>query len=287
MNLQALRNHKFAPQRLAYGYKDTALYALSVGVGADPLDANQLRLVYEKDIEALPTMAAVLAYPGAWIANPVLEVNFLKLLHGEQNLELHRPLPAKGEIEASYRVPAVVDKGEGKGALVYFEKLLSDASSGEKLCTVSSTLFLRGDGGCGSFGTPPAAPPALAAGVTTSKPDYCDELKTSAGAALLYRLNGDHNPIHVDPAAAAKAGFGRPILHGLCTYGVAGYLLTRTVCDNQPSRLRSFGVRFSSPVIPGETIRLEAWRRPGGVHFQAVVPERNQVVLNQGFAHID
>jgi hypothetical protein len=189
-------------------------------------------------------------------------------------------LPASAEIEASYSVPAVVDKGDGKGALVYFEKLLTNVGSGEQLCTVSSTLFLRGDGGCGSFGTPPATPAAVA-----MKPaEFSAELKTSLGAALLYRLNGDLNPIHVDPAAAAKAGFDRPILHGLCTYGVAGYLLVRTVCDHSPGRLKSLGVRFSSPVFPGETLRIEGFRGTQGVHFQASVPERNLVVLSQGFA---
>ena len=282
MKLQALLEHRFPPQRIAYGPKDTILYALSVGAGADPVDPHQLRLVYEKELCALPTMAAVLAHPGAWIANPVFEVNFLKLLHGEQNLTVHRPLPAKGEIAASYRVPAVVDKGEGKGALVYFEKQLADSATGELLCTVSSTLFLRADGGCGSFGTPPPPLPGGTPGTT----DFADEIKSPLNAALLYRLNGDLNPIHADPDAARKAGFERPILHGLCTYGVVGYLLTRTVCGHDPARLRSLGARFSSPVYPGETIRVEGARTADGVQFQALVPERSQVVLSQGFARI-
>jgi acyl dehydratase len=283
MDLQALMGHRFEPKRMAYGPRDTILYALSVGVGSDPLDANQLRLTYEKGLEALPTMAAVLAHPGAWIAEPRFKVNFLKLLHGEQDLTVHRPLPPEGLIEAKYRVRAVVDKGEGKGALVYFEKELMAAASGEPLCTVSSTLFLRADGGCGTFGEPPEPLPTSAA----ATPEFSDELKTPVGAALLYRLNGDLNPIHADPAAAAKAGFERPILHGLCTYGVVGYLLTRTVCGNDPTRLRSLGVRFSSPVFPGETIRIEGWRNDGGVCFQASVPERQQVVLSQGFARVN
>jgi len=283
MKLDALREHRFPTQRLAYTDKDTILYALSVGAGTDPLDPNQLRLVYEKNLSALPTMAAVLAHPGAWIANPRFEVNFFKLLHGEQDLQVHRPLPAAGELQASYRVVAVADKGEGKGALVYFEKLLEDAASGELLCTVSSTLFLRGDGGCGSFGTPPAAPPAAPASAPV---EFSDELRTPVNAALYYRLNGDRNPIHVDPESATKAGFAKPILHGLCTYGVTGYLLTRTVCGHDPARLRSLAVRFSAPVYPGETIRIEGSRSAAGVHFQASVPERGLAVLSQGFARI-
>ena len=174
MDLQALRDYRFEAKRIAYGAKDTILYALSVGVGSDPLDANQLRLAYEKGLAALPTMAAVLAHPGAWIAEPRFKVNYLKLLHGEQGLTVHRPLPAEGQIEANYRVRAVVDKGEGKGALVYFEKDLADANSGEPLCTVTSTLFLRADGGCGSFGTAPEPLPAPAGGT----PGFSDEIKT-------------------------------------------------------------------------------------------------------------
>ena len=281
MNLEALGAHRFPTRRVSHTDKDTILYALSVGAGHDPLDANQLRFVYETNLSALPTMAAVLAYPGSWIADPRFEVNFPKVLHGEQNLEMHKPLPATGELEASYSVAAVVDKGEGKGALVYFEKLLKDASSGESLCTVSSTLFLRGDGGCGSFGTPPAA-----ATRTLGEINFIDELRTPVNAALYYRLNGDRNPLHADPVAASKAGYDRPILHGLCTYGVVGYLLTRTVCNHEPSRIRSLGVRFSSPVYPGETIRVEGASSADGVQFQATVPERNQVVLSQGFARI-
>jgi acyl dehydratase len=282
MNLQALLAHRFPPQRLRYDSKDTILYALSVGVGADPSDPDQLRLVYEKNLCALPTMAAVLAHPGAWIANPAFEVDFLKLLHGEQNLTVHQPLPAEGEIEATYGIPAVVDKGKGKGALVYFEKRLANAGTRELLCTVASTLFLRADGGCGSHGTPPSPLPNDASATR----QISDEIRTPVNAALLYRLNGDLNPIHADPEAARKAGFDRPILHGLCTYGVVGYLLTRTVCDHDPSRLRSLGVRFSSPVFPGETIRIEASREAEAVRFRAMVPERGQVVLSQGYATI-
>jgi acyl dehydratase len=282
MNLEAVRAHHFEPQRVAYDDKDTILYAISVGAGKDPLDENDLRLVYEKDLHALPTLAAVLAHPGAWIGDPRFGVNYLKLLHGEQSLEVHSPLPAQARIEATYRIVAVADKGEGKGALVYFEKAIGNAETGQPLCTVSSTLFLRADGGCGSFGTPPQ-PLAPAPDQTL---EVLDELTTGANWALLYRLNGDRNPIHVDPAAGAKAGFERPILHGLCTYGIAGYLLVRSVCGHDPSRLRSLNVRFSAPVFPGESIRLEGVRAPTGVFFRAVVPERNQVVLNQGFARI-
>jgi acyl dehydratase len=282
VNLEALRDHRFPVTRVAYTDKETILYALSVGAGADPRDPRELRLVFERDLHALPTMAAVLAHPGAWIADPRFGVNYPKLLHGEQQLIVHHPIAPAGEIDASYRIAAIVDKGEGKGALVYFEKRLHDAASSALLCTVRSALFLRGDGGAGSFGTPPEPLP----GPPDVKLERLDELKTSIDAALLYRLNGDRNPIHADPTAAAKAGFDRPILHGLCTFGVVGYLLTRTVCNHDPTRLLSLGARFSSPVFPGETIRLEAARRSDEVFFRATVPERDEVVLSQGFARV-
>lgn len=282
MDLQAIQAHEFPKQRLAYTDKDTILYNLSVGVGSDPLDPNQLRLCYEKNLSALTTIAAVLAHPGMWVSNPKFGANYTKLVHGEQYLTLHNPIPAVGEIEASYRVSAVVDKGAEKGALLYFEKHLRNAKSGADLCTVTSNLFLRADGGCGSFGTPPAPLPSAA----PSKIDFTDEIAVPVGAALLYRLNGDRNPLHIDPEIATKAGFPRPILHGLCTYGAVGYMLTRTVCGHDPSKLRSLNVRFSSPVYPGETIKLQGERTAEGVVFTASVPARNQVVLTNSFAKI-
>jgi acyl dehydratase len=282
MNLEALKAHRFEPKRVKYTWKDTALYNFSVGGGADPLDEKELTFVYEKKLTALPTIAAVLAQPGAWIADPKFEVNFLKLLHGEQTLEVHNPIPPEGEIEGSYAVQAVVDKGKDKGALVVFEKKLTDVASNQQLCTVTSTLFLRADGGCGNYGTPPAPQPTP----PTKEFAPIGEVKTGERWALLYRLNGDLNPIHIDPTAGKKAGFERPILHGLCTYGVVGYILTRTFCDYDTSRLQSLNVRFSSPVYPGETIRVEGVRDGGNVYFQAVVTERNQVVLSNGLARI-
>lgn len=282
MNLDAVRAHRFETQRIAYADKDTMLYALSVGAGSHLRAAEDLCFVYERGLRALPTLATVLAQPTAWVEDPKLGVNYRQLLHGEETLEVHRPLPAEGLIEAAYRIVAVADKGHGNGALMYFDKTVRDANSGKLLCTMSSSLFLRADGGCGSFGTPPQR---LTPGSTQGF-EVLDELKTGENSALLYRLNGDRNPLHADPAVAAEAGFDCAILHGLCTYGIAGYLLVRSVCGYDPERLRSLSVRFSAPVFPGESIRLEGVRTAEGVAFRAVVPERNQVVLNRGFARI-
>jgi len=280
MNLDALREHEFETTVTPYTDRDVMLYALSLGVCDDPLDENELPFVYEKNLRALPSMTAVLAHPGAWIANEKFDVNFVRLLHGEQRAEYVKPLPPAGELRGDYRVRAVVDKGADKGALVYFDKILSENLSGDRLCTVSSTLFLRGDGGCGGFGE---APEGLA-NVPEREPDFVDELPTSNRAALLYRLNGDRNPIHADPDIARKAGFDVPILHGLCAYGICGFAVLRKAFDYDTARMKSLDLRFSSPVLPGETLRVEGWKTDGGVAFQARVKERHALAITGGFA---
>lgn len=282
MNLEALRDHRFEPRRCTYNDRDTMLYALGVGAGTGAFDERELSLLYERSLVALPTMAAVLAHPGAWIADPKFGVRFEELLHGEQRLTVHSPLQASGELEAGYRVVAVVDKGAGKGALLYFEKRLVDVPTGRHVCTVLSTYFLRGDGGCGSFGLPPDELPETPGDGL----QLIGEVVTDRRAALLYRLNGDRNSLHVDPTFAAKAGFKQPILHGLCTYGIAGYLIGRHLCDFDVTRLRTLSARFTSPVYPGETIRLEGLASARGVCFQARVVERDCVVLGQGLAQL-
>jgi acyl dehydratase len=280
MDLQAIISKKFDSVIAPYADKDVMLYALSLGVCDDPQDRNELPFVYEKELRALPSMTAVLAYPGAWIANPDFKVNFVKLLHGEQRAKFFKPLPAEGVIRGEYEISAVIDKGADKGALVYFDKLLYDNSNGEHLATVTNGLFLRGDGGCGSYGD---APENLQKAPERA-PDFVDEMVTSDRAALLYRLNGDRNPIHADPDVAEKAGFGVPILHGLCTYGICGFSVLRKAFDYDSSRMKSLDLRFSAPVLPGETIQVEGWETGGGVAFQARVKERDKLVISNGFA---
>ena len=280
MNLDALREYEFATTTTSYSDRDVMLYALSLGVCDDPLDEKELPFVYEKNLSALPSMAAVLATPGLWIANKQFGVNFLKVLHGEQRAQFIRPLPPTAELRGEYRVVAVVDKGADKGALVYFDKILSDNKTGEHLCTVSSTLFLRGDGGAGGFGE---APEPLS-GVPERAPDFVEEMPVSKKAALLYRLNGDRNPLHVDPDIARKAGFEVPILHGLCAYGVCGFAVLRRAFDYDPAGMKSLDLRFSSPVLPGQTLQVEGWEVDGGVAFQAKVKESDKLAISNGFA---
>ena len=275
------------PVRHAYTTRDTILYALGVGFGADPLDVNELRYVYEKELSTVPTMAAVLASPGFWMRErKELGIDFLKLVHGEQGVTIHSPLPAAGTLIGESRVSRIVDKGEGKGAVMHVEKTLTDEADGRLLATVEMVLFLRGDGGFSkNGGGDEAAPPAPA--VPEGGPDARIELPTRADAAVLYRLSGDINPLHIDPAVAAKAGFEKPILHGLATYGNACRGILARYCGHDASRLKSIRARLTSPVYPGETLVLECWRAGGNeIAFRASVKERGVQVLANGRAVI-
>jgi acyl dehydratase len=286
---QALKNWQFPQIEHAYTADDSMLYALAVGVGADPLDERQLKFVNDTAPGtplALPTMAVILGYPGSWMRDPQTGIDFSMIVHGEEQVVLHKPLPAAGTVVARHRVTRIVDKGAGKGAIVTYDKELFDKSSGDKLATVTHTTFCRGDGGFSARdGVGDASPPAPPR-VPQHEPDLACELRTLPQQALLYRICADRNPLHSEPAAARKAGFDRPILHGLGTYGVACHALLATVCDYDPSRLTSLFARFSSPVFPGETIRVEMYRDGRAIAFRARVKERDRVVLDYGRAEI-
>ena len=265
-----------------YTRKETLLYALGVGLGADPMDTGQLRFVYEKDLRALPTMAAVLASPGFWAREPDTGIDWVRVLHGEQEMDFHKPLPAEGTVRAQTRITGIVDKGASKGALIYTQREGVDADSGERLFSVVQTTFARGDGGFGG----PAGPVRESHPVPDTAPQACCDLPTLPQAALIYRLSGDCNPLHADPDVAAQAGFRQPILHGLCTLGVAGHALLKTCCDYDPERLKSIRVRFTAPVYPGETLRTEIWRDGALISFRARALERDVVVLSNGRAEV-
>ena len=268
--------------RQAYSVRDSQLYALAVGLGADPVDTRQLPFVYEQNPLALPTQAVVLGYPGFWMKEPGTGVDWVRLVHAEQSLTLHRPLPASGEVIGRTRVIGINDKGPGKGAIVYSRRTLHDAASDELIATLDSSTFCRGDGGCGGSD----APPMTMTATPERAPDAVCELPTLPQQALLYRLCGDLNPLHADPEVARAAGFERPILHGLCTFAVAGHALLREACDYDPARLTSMQVRFSAPVYPGETLRTEIWREAHGVAFRTRAVERDIVVLSHGRAQV-
>lgn len=292
IDYKKLKNRSFPEVIQRYGWKDSALYALGVGFGHDPLDEAQLRFVYEQrnDQLAVPTMPVVLATPGFWPREPDTGIDWMNLLHGEQTVTLHRPVPLNATVASTNRLRALVDKGPGKGALIVQERDLIDTETGVLLATLESQSLCRGDGGFSELAdngpeggdvAPPSKPrpPECA-------PDLVVDFPTLPQSALLYRLCADPNPLHVDPAVARAAGFGRPILHGLASFGVAGHAILKACCDYDPTRLRAIGLRFASPVYPGETLRTEIWWNGDRVQFRVKALERDRVVLTNGFADV-
>jgi len=273
---------QIAPAEQVYDAKDCMLYALGVGLGHDPMNEDELAYVYEKDLKVLPTMATVQAHSGSLARNPDSGINWVMVVNGEQGFTLHHPLATHGTLIGRTRIVDVIDKGAGKGALLLTEREITDKATGAPVATVTQTIFCRGDGG---FGGPPRPTPPPHP-IPARAPDMVCDLGTRPEMALIYRLSGDYNPLHAEPAAAKAAGYDRPILHGLGTFGVSGHALLKTMCGYDPARLTSFSGRFSAPVFPGETIRTEMWRDGAQVSFRARVVERDVVAINNGRAEL-
>jgi acyl dehydratase len=282
MNIDQFTKQPLPEIRSAYTRRDTILYALGVAACQNPLDPEDLKFVYESTLQALPSLACVIAQPSFLTRAPEQEVDWARAVHAEQYFNLCAPLPAEGDVVARYRITGIVDKGPQSGALVYFEKSLY-STGGSQLGTVESTVFLRGDGGCGNWGRPGREFPV----VPTGAPLGAMEVATLPISALIYRLSGDYNPLHADPEIARQAGFDKPILHGLCTFGIACHALIRALCHSNATRLLSLGARFTKPVFPGETIRTEFWHSGGErVQFRCISSQRNEVVLDRGVARV-
>ena len=282
MDLDKVTSRIFAETEQVITARDAILYALGVGFGAEPLDPGHLRFVYEKALQVSPTIANVLAHPGMWVRDPTYAIDWPRLLHAEQRMEIHAVLPSEGRVSARHYIIGVRDLGE-RGLMLHQGKTLSDATTKVKLATLVSSLMLRGDRGCGDWG---AAPDELDT-LPDASPDATIEVEATEMQPLIYRLSGDWNPLHIDPAVAAAAGFPRPILHGLATKGLAGYALLRLFCDFDAPRLGSMGVRFTRPVLPGDRLRFEFWgAAPGTIRFRATVPARGVIVLDRGTAQI-
>jgi acyl dehydratase len=282
INYQKLANWDIPEAKQHLTKRDTILYALGVGLGADPCDADQLRFVYEEKLQALPTMAIVLGYHGPWHASPELGITRSHVVHGEQGFRIVNPLPVEGDLVGKSRIAGIVDKGKDKGALLMTQSTVRESSTGNVVCTLTSTTFCRADGGFGGPDGPVKTPHAI----PEARPQHVCDLPTLPQAALIYRLSGDYNPLHADPAYASKAGFKMPILHGRCTFGIAGHAILKTLCGYDASRFIAMEGRFSSPVYPGETIRTEMWRDGNVVSFRSTVPARGVTVLNNGRAEV-
>ncbi|NVN86724.1 MAG: MaoC family dehydratase N-terminal domain-containing protein [Rhodopseudomonas sp.] len=274
--LMALRN---LGQNYAYTDRDVMLYAYGIGMGADPMDENELGFVNEatythRPLKVVPTFASV----AAWGAGPgEMNLNRLLVVDGERDITFHRPLPVAAKITADSSVLDVFDKGKDKGVVIRHKTVLRN-EAGEELATLLASRFARGDGGFGgpSEGQPePHQMPGRA-------PDRTVDITTRPDQALVYRLCGDRNPLHSDPEFARRAGFPRPILHGMCTYGITCRGVLQTYTDYDPTAFRQHAVRFSSPVYPGETVTMEMWKDGGLISFEAKVKARDVTVIKSG-----
>jgi acyl dehydratase len=281
MGLNYERIMAYRPPDIAvnYGERECILYALGIGIGMDPMDPGALKFVYERaGLQAFPTMAVVLGWPGR-MTDPAFGIDEKLVVAGDLKVVLHRPLAAQARLTSRPRVKEVIDKGPGGAAIVLNTRDLI-AEDGTSVATVDSSTFARKHGGFGGKVTETPPPPA----VPQTAPEKICDLPTPPNLALLYRLNGDENPLHADPERAKVAGFERPILHGAASFGIAAHAVLRSVADYRPERLASIEARFSKPVFPGDTIRTEMWQQGERVAFQCRVVGRNDIVLSNGLA---
>jgi len=281
MDLEKLLALQIPDTAQSYGFKDSLLYAVSLGYGSDPLDGDELKYAFEgidRPQQVAPSMGVILAHPGYWPRTLDSGLDWVRIVHAEQGLELHKPLPPAAHVIGRSRIVGAVDKGKEKGALITYERKIFERDSGDALCTITQVMLARGDGGFGGVSGPAAAPPMI----PDRAADRICELPTSPQMALLYRLNADWNPLHADPTVAKKAGFERPILHGLATWGVAVRAVLRGALNYESDRIASIFGRFSAPVYPGETLRTEMWMEAEAVAFRVWAVERNVMVINNG-----
>lgn len=266
--------HDFGEKRQRYEARDAILYALGLGLGSDPLDDADLAYLDETRLSVLPSFAVTLCSPGMWIRDPAFGVDFARLVHSAQQARYHALLPASAEVIGTARVLSVQDRGEGRGAVVELERQISDAADGGLYCTLNQTLLLRGNGGFGGD-----APARTSSAIPDNAPAHKTDFALSPRAALIYRLSGDWNPLHIDPAFARKAGFERPIMHGLGSYGMAGVAVSRALARN-PADITELACRFSGIVLPGDALTFSVWPDGDGARFRASAGDR--IVLDEG-----
>lgn len=257
---------------------DIILYHLGIGAGAPPTDPRELRYAYEGDLDVLPTYASIPQFPimmSIGIA-PGFDINPAMILHGEHGIVVHEPIPTSGTVTQTGRVTEVLDKGKGALAIIEIESVLE--KTGRPLFTNRASIFIRGEGGFGGDSGPPTIDLMPDRG-----PDHIAESVTLPQQALLYRTaSGDKNPLHADPGFAALAGFERPILHGLCTYGIVCKAVVDHALEAGPSAVASFRARFSGVVYPGETLVTSIWDEGDRLLVTATAKERAEMVLSNG-----
>lgn len=278
MDYETLRAFPIPVITQTYTEKDAILYALCVGAGERIADGSGFPFISEtKGLRCLPSFSVLLGHPGFWVREPGTTIDWKKNVHAEEGFTLLRPLPPSGTIVGRTEIVDIVDKGAGRGALMYSRKTITLAETGEVLALCDRVQFLRGDGGYdGPSGTPrpPVSDPE-------TPPDLVRRIAIREDHAFLYRLNGDPNPLHIDPEIARAGGFDKPILHGLCTFGMAATAVMFDLAGGDPDGLSGFRARFTAPVFPGETLRIEMWR---GGEVRVVAEPREAVVLSGGRA---
>lgn len=275
IDLEKALGAELAPSEGSWTRDDVILYHLGIGAGAGkPTDAKELEYTYEKSLKVLPSFGVVPVFGavGGMAAVPGIEINFALVLHGEQEIELHRPLPVEAEIESKGRIAGIYDKG--KAALVVIETVTSE-KGGDKLFTNRFSIFARGEGGFGGESGPRAGNAA-----PEREPDLVVDSPTVSHQALLYRLSGDKNPLHADPEFAKLGGFDTPILHGLCSFGVVCKAVVDAALDGDVTRVGGYSARFAGVVFPGETIRTSVWREDGKLVISAGTLERDAPVIS-------
>lgn len=277
LNADYILARQFAPIETSITDRDAMLYALSIGLGRDPMDAWDLRYVFEKDLKVFPTMPIVIGHPGNWMTDPETGITRTMVVHGAQRLSTFRELPIGGTVVTTNRVTHIWDKGD-KGAVMGLLRETSDKATGELIARSESSVFCRADGGFGGTqGESHAFNP-----VPDRVADRSVDMPTEPNMALIYRLNNDRNPLHAEPEFAARAGFSRPILHGLASYGAAAVAIAKAFPERT---ITAFETRFSKPVLPGETIAIDMWDENGTVAFRARVGDK--VVLDRGRATLE
>jgi acyl dehydratase len=276
---EELKGLKNLGQKYAYTDREVMLYAYGIGLGADPMDEKELAFVNEacatpRALKVVPTFASV----AAWGAGPgEMNLNRVLVVDGERDITFHQPLATAAHITADSSVREVYDKGKDKGVVISHQTVLKN-EKGERLATLVASRFARGDGG---FGGPNLTQPDPHK-IPSREPDRTIDISTRPDQALVYRLCGDRNPLHSDPGFAKKAGFPKPILHGMCTYGITCRGVLQTYADYDPSAFKQHVARFSSPVYPGETVTIEMWKDGDVVSFEAKVKARGVTVIKNG-----
>ncbi len=280
LDYDRLRGMRTETRTFAYDFKATLLYNILVGMGTDPMNEEEKPFFFERNLKAVPSLATTITWDSTLLEKAGIDM--LGVVHGAQRMIFHRPLPPDGQVRAYAELSEIYDKGTEKGAIILMDTHISTAEDNAPICSLRSTVFARRDGGFGGR----RGPSQQIAPLPARGPDYSVDCPTRPDHALLYRLCGDLNPLHADPDFARAAGFPRPILHGLCTYGIACRAVLKTCCNYDPARLAQFEARFSAPVFPGETIRTEIWQDGDKVRFQCRKAEGGQIVLDQGTARI-